>query len=422
MTRVIIMAMIATGCLTFSACGGGGGGGTTDNSTTTATGGTTPGDSPPVTAPLIAGFNFALQEGDYWEYRWDKYSYSYAQGSTSTTSLLTGRFRATLGAPITFQNTSAYPLLITGITGPPADPTKTYAPRWQYLAIKDNQILGSLDGVTFTAIFDAQSGFWPGGGFFNDLGSTVLNQATEGTITTPFNTSAYISGTAFKTGLSGSQSTCQYYPGVGNICGDSSYSYDSWEYFKPGIGPYGYYYYNTYSDCGGGFCSGATWEDMVGLVSSSLQGDTVNYILENEPNDNPSAPQTLANNQTVLGLAYPFADGWDVSGLGILLGPDIYGWSVIEDLYKFVLPLSSQPQTVKISLDFSGAAEPTTDYDIYLIDANGTYTIASGTTDNPSTTIYTEEINTLLFSGSYLIGVEAFNNTGKAEYKLTVSW
>ena len=415
--------------LFLAACGGGGGSttDTTTTDTTTDTGGgtgNTGGGTSGVTPPAIQGFDFALKEGDYWEYRWDYYSSSWAMGSSSSSTLQTGRFRAALGAPVTISGTQAFPVVISGVAGytPSSGSPVIYSPRWKYLAIKDNAFLGSTDGAVFSVIFDAQNGFWPGGGFFIDLGATALNQAQTGAVAGTRNITQYISGSAIKTGLAGSQSTCQYYPGFGTICGDSSYSFDRWEYFLPNLGPVGYYYYNTYSDCGGGFCSGATWEQMVGLVSSSLQGDTVDYVLENEPNDSPAGAQPLTNQVAVMGMAAPFAPGWDVTGKSILVGPDTYGWSVIEDLYKFTLPLSAAMKTVTITLDFSGAAGTDTDYDLYLINGTGTTVIASSTSDNVSTGIYQEQIIHSLGAGPYLVGIEAFSNGSKAEYKLNVSW
>jgi len=294
------------------------------------------------------------------------------------------------------------------------------------LAGSEQNILGSTDGTNLSIIFDAQNGFWPGGGFFVDEGTSALNQAQNSTISTVHNVTQYISGTAIKTGLSSSQSTCEYYPGVGNICGDSSYNFSQWEYFKPYVGPYGYYYYNTYSDCGGGFCSGGTWERFVGLVSSSLLGDSVDYVLENEPNDSPSSAQILSNGVAVVGEANPsFPDssaGWNVTGLGILAGPDIYNNSIIEDVYKITIPSSGTNIPVTINLDFSNISSGATpDYDLYLINSNGTSTIASSISDNTSTKNYTEQISTTLPPGTYIIGVEPFNHCD-TEYKLKASW
>lgn len=421
--------LFALTAMLLSACGGGGGsGGGTDPTTSDGTGGTggTGGNTGGGGAvqPAIPGFTVNLKTGDYWEYRWDYYSNSWAQGSSSTTSMQTGRYRVSLGTPAVIAGTQAYPVEVSGVPGyTPAGGTPViFAPRWKYLAVKDMSILGSTDGLQFSVIFDAQNGFWPGGGFFTDMGTTSLNQAQAGTVAAAKYVTQYISGSALRTGLAGSQSTCQYYPGVGNICGDSSYSFDRWEYYLPDIGPLGYYYYNAYSDCGGGFCSGATWEQMVGLVSSSLGGDTVDYVLENEPNDSAAGAQQLANGAAVKGAAWPFAAGWDVTGKGILVGADTYGWSVIEDLYKFTLPLSATTRPVTITIDFPSAAGADTDYDIYLLNGAGTSVIASGTGDNKGTGVYTETITYSLPSGPYLIGVEAFSNSTKAEYTLTVNW
>lgn len=417
----LLVIMLVAG---IASCGGGGGGGGTDPTTSDGTGGTGGGTGGGTIQPAIPGFALSLKADDYWEYRWDYYSNSWAQGSPSSSSTQTGRYRMSLGSPVVIAGTQAYPVTVTGVSGyaPSGGTAVQFAPRWKYLAVKDMTLLGSTDGAQFSVIFDAQNGFWPGGGFFADLGSTALNQAQAGTVAGVRNVTQYISGSAIKTGLAGSQSTCQYYPGVGTICGDSSYNFERWEYYLPNLGPLGYYYYNTYSDCGGGFCSGGTWEQMVGLASSSLRGDTIDYVLENEPNDSVADTQQLVNGTAVKGVAWPFASGWDVTGMGILAGPDIYNWSVIEDVYKFTLPLSPSTRTVTITIDFPSAAGADTDYDIYLLNGTGTSVIASSSGDNKATGVYQETITRSLASGPFLIGVEAFSNSANAEYDIKVSW
>ena len=419
---ILAAIVLILSAVTLLACGGGGGATDTGDTGTEDDTGVDTGDG--TVQPAIPGFTLSLKPGDYWEYRWDYYKYSYAQGGTAITARQPGRYRVTLGEPavIVSSGPQPYPVLVTGVSGPSFDETVRYAPRWKYLAVENNTLLGSIDGVQFSVIFDAQNGFWPGGGFFKDLGTTSLNQAAAGTVETARYGTQLISGSAYKTGLSGSESTCQYYPGIGTICGDSSYSYDQWEYYLPDIGPLGFYYYNSYSDSGGNFYSTATWEQMVGLASSSLRGDTVDYVLENEPNDSVAGAQELANGVAVKGSAWPFAPGWDVTGLGILAGPDIYNWSVIEDVYKFTLPLSLSNRTVTITIDFPSAAGADTDYDIYLLNGTGTSVIASSTSDNKGTGVYTESITWSLPSGPFLIGVEAFSNGANAEYDLKVSW
>ena len=62
----------------------------------------TNGDDDAVSEPAISGFDYDLQTGNFWEYRWDYYKNSYAMSSGSTTTDA-GRFRLTLGSTTTID-------------------------------------------------------------------------------------------------------------------------------------------------------------------------------------------------------------------------------------------------------------------------------------------------------------------------------
>ncbi len=190
---------------------------------------------------------FSFQEGDFWEFEWDYYRQRFRQDTGTSTTEDSGGFTVTLGSPREIGGVTAYEMHISGDAG-------EFAPRWEYLAYADNIMYGSLQGLTLQTIFDPVTLAWVGGGFFAALDAESLVVAEDGYITND-----YISGPAIKAGNSASQDRCEYFGGdVGTICGDSSYNWDENEYYREEVGPVGYYYYSTYSDCGGGFCTSQT--------------------------------------------------------------------------------------------------------------------------------------------------------------------
>jgi hypothetical protein len=58
-------------------------------------------------SPKFAGFDFALSEGDFWEYQWDSYVYSWAQGSNGSTTETEGTFRVTFRSPRVIDGVTA---------------------------------------------------------------------------------------------------------------------------------------------------------------------------------------------------------------------------------------------------------------------------------------------------------------------------
>jgi hypothetical protein len=229
---------------------------------------------------LFDGFDFALQEGDFWEYGWTTDSSSYAQGSDGSSSTSTGTLRITLGPPSSIGDVTAYAIEYSG---------SGFVPRWTHLAVSDNRLLVSNDGETFAVLFDAR-GTWPGSGFFATFSADILYTATEGTLT-----NEYYDGPALVVQQSNESGQCEYFSDVGTICGsDTQESFDEREFYLEGVGPVGYSYSSSYSSCGGGFCSGSSTSHELGLVASSLRGDSVDYDLEVEPNDAPSEAQALS--------------------------------------------------------------------------------------------------------------------------------
>jgi hypothetical protein len=409
--------------LIFMSCGGGGGGGGTNGTGDNGTG-ENQGDT-----IKYQGFNFSLNQGDFLEYGWDYY-YSSSSGSSSSFSDQAGAFRITLGAPVTIGGVNFYAVNLTGITGAKdaSDESYSFAPRWKYIAIDNNKVLGSTDGVQTSVIFDAGKGYWAGGGFIKTFPSDKLIQATG---PTSLVTNDYItSSDALKVSESFNQSECEYYPGIGTICGDESHDYIETEYFIPNVGLALYYYYNSAFYEGGGVYSGVTWIKHVGLVASSLRGDTVDYLLENEPNDSPSAAQAISNNAKIRGYVMRSKDS--STSLTLTLNSQIHTVPIHDWFAITITPPIEQPlrmYTVTINLDFTGCTSAT-DLDLFLFNSLRTsdsslkgYSIA----DNQQTGTRTESIQLQLGRGTYYIGVSGWsidsaNSHATAKYYLTTSW
>ncbi len=361
----------------------------------------------------FSGFDFALATGDFWEYQWDYYKSSVAQGSSPSTNNDSGRFWVVLGDPTTIQGITSYAVKLYGKS---KNTDKTFSPRWKYIAIANNQLLGSIDGTTLTPFFDALTGKWPGGGFFTTLPASTLSTGKNGSIST-YNT--FISGAAIVTGRSSSQSQCEYFPGFGTICGDSSYNYTENEYFRPSIGPVGFFYYNTYSSCGGGFCSGATWRHNVGLTASSFNSQTNPLVDEIEPNDSSVIAQSITTASPIIGnVSESTLANVGNTVIGVTYTPDSGGTvtdqPTVEDWYAFTLPSA---KTVTITMSFEGS--PTSDLDMFLIDSAVTTLFGYSVHDNVTRNEQTETITQNLAAGSYLIGVDGYQtSSGPVTYTL----
>lgn len=252
-----IFMMVFLFAVILNACGGGGGGG--DNSA--GSGGGTGGGG---TNQLVySGYNFNIATGGYWEFNWTYKYNSWAQGSESTTKYDGGNFRVTLGNPTNIQGVTAYEIVISGDSIDVDN--HNYAPRWKWLAVNSNKIIGSKDGSTLEVIFDANTGSWSGGGFFTAFSASSKCKTSAGTIDNNF-----INTTAITVSRSLSQSECEYIAGHTVCPNDTSYSLYESEYFKGGIGPVGYRFDFAIAYSGGGFNSGSSDERRLGLVATSF--------------------------------------------------------------------------------------------------------------------------------------------------------
>ena len=217
--------------------------------------------------PLISGFNFSLSTGTYWHFYWKTEDHTYVQGSSPTTDTFTGDFRVELGASIDIDGAKAFEVSTSGDS---TDEDFDYAPRWTHLAVSDNRLLGSADGIALQVIFDGMTGNWNGGGFFTSFPDETELTAGAGQIS-----NEYIDTAAQSAGRSESQSGTVYIPETGETIdtGDDDITFNENEYYKGGLGPVGYHYYYSYSSDGGGFYTSFSTKRTVGLVDSTLAAD-----------------------------------------------------------------------------------------------------------------------------------------------------
>ncbi len=392
---VVIVAMV----LSLAAWGGGGSGNPTTTTTTSTTTTTT---TTSTSGAAFSGFDFALNSGDFWEFRWDYYMNSWAQGSGGSTKTDAGRFWLVLGAADQIQGITAYEVTLYGKS---KTANKAFGPRWKYLAMNGNRLMGSTDGTSLATIFDAQAGKWPGGGFFTSLPNSKLVLAQNGTITS---NNTYISGAAIVVGQSASESQCQYFPGIGTICGDSSYNFTENEYFRGNQGPVGYYYYNTFSDCGGGFCSGATWRHNVGLTASTRTGQSNPLVQGLQSANNASTAVGISTANPVMGRIWSTSIvSSNVTQITVTIVDDngvthSNYQTYVEHWYSFSLPSTT---TVTLTLSFEGSPSDT-DLDMFLVNAGMTTLYSYSVHDNPVSKDQHEKITVNLPAGTYRIGVD----------------
>jgi hypothetical protein len=405
--------------------------------------------------PEIEGFNFPLQQGDFWEFGWD-YSHTYTSAHSSSSGKYNSTFRVTLGAPMTVNGTTFYEMLISGNTV--AGDRANVKPNGKYISVSDNKIL-VLDsgGANQQTLFDGQTGFWPGSGFFAQFPESTLFTATLSTISND-----YINSAAYKVSESDSSSQCQYFPGIGNICGgDYNENMDEREYYYEGVGPVGYYSHFSMSDWSspdGGWSASNTTN--IGLTASSFRGDSVDYVLEvepnneidaataitlpakvrgdneseddlggtttvslemtsvdeTEPNNSPSAPQTVAPSSAISGDTENGDANYAVE-IPAYGGVTAYT-ATFEDWFQVTLGSSSK---LDVTLDFAGTGA---DLDLYLFSFSGSNLIiqARSIEDNVADATSSEMISKSLSSDTYYVAVDAYKtDSGRADYDLAIS-
>ena len=392
----------------------------------------------PAMAQPYPGFSLALFEGVFWDFQWD-YDYDYVSSFGPDSEQDSGTFRVRLGSPILINGITAYEVQVTGKSK--AAGSTELGPRWRYLASVNNQILGSTDGATLVILFDGQTGRWPGSGLFSAYSSNKLFVAQASQIS-----NNYINEPAIAVSQSSSSSQCEYFPGVGTICGgDYSTSDIKTEYYKGGIGPVGHYKYFAISDMTNQYWWSSTTTIHVGLVASSLRGDKVFHVFEKEPNDFPAGAQIAIIGGGIKGFAsdtdqgtlmtlsqtaeiepndHPQQTGQALT-LPTLINGDIkeddgatvinfqYGGQTwqrrIEDWYTFTL--TSQTR-VQVELNHQG---PTgAEIQLYLFRDTGTTSMGQmwcfEEIQSPTTTV--RSVDCVLDAGKYLIAVDDWDAGG----------
>ncbi len=408
---------------------------------------------------IFPGFGFTLQEGDFWEYGWDL-ERQYVDAYTTSTTEDSSEFRITLGEPILIDGIQSFPTIYSGN----GDYVKGHC---THVAVQNDKVYCSPDGEILIDTFDANDGLMIGYGFFTTLNETALFQVQPGQISNDYiNTDAYVSS------ISTESSNCEYYEDFGTtICGGE---YDETsilkEYYIEGIGPIGAYYYKA--------VAGTDWfsnrTTNIGLLSSSLRGDDVDYDFEIEPNnllanatkilwyqpmvgqrpimkgenwgevefggertfsfvdptievednDSPSDGQYLmALPARVTGFSTSYYD--ESFTIDIIDVPGLPNYSpTIEDWYRFHLPF---PATLAIDLDFPHNNFMKPDIDLFLVSTSDNWTTATihafSVVDNPASEIYSESIEVTVGAGYYYIGVELSRlqgYSGSVPYSLNI--
>jgi hypothetical protein len=360
------------------------------------------GVAPPV-GPAFSGFNFTFTTGNFWEYRWD-YDYSNSEGGFDAD---TGKFWVVLGPATTIQGINAYALQIYGKSKKrESSSTRSFGPQWRYIAINNNRIMGSSDGLTLKTIFDAQTGKWAGGGFFTSFPNNLI-VAQAGTINSA---NPFISGSAVVIGRSANQSLCEIIEGQQICTGSYSQSLREYEYYRPSIGPVGYYYSNsTYFPDPPPMTF--NWEHHVGLAASSFTGQTNPLVSENEPDDSAATARSITTTNPIFGtVSQSTLANQGNSVITVNVVPDggtlISYQTTVEDWYSFTLAAT---RIVTITLSFEERSDA--DLDLFLMNSAGTALAATNSYsihDNLDRNDQHEVIRVNLAAGSYRIGVDGY--------------
>jgi len=402
------------------------------------------------------GFDFALQEDAFWEYNWD-YEYQYFDANTTNITQESSKFRITLGEPTTINGIQSFPIIFSGNGNYVKD-------HCTHLAVQNDKIYCSPDGGSLINIFDADDGNMIGYGFFSTLNESALFEVQSGQISND-----YIDTDAYVISQSSETSNCEYYPGIGNVCGsDYDETLIKREYYKENIGPIGAYHYTGFS--GDSWFSNSTRN--IGMVSSSLRGNSVDYDLEIEPNNYITNATKIFWHEPIVGQRPKMkGDNWDEDNFGgvrtfsfveptveiedndipdhgqyfttlpikvtggIFQTDNSYSIDItgvpglpnyratFEDWYRIHL---FDSKTIEIRLDFpppNAYVKPDIDLFIMSIAGNSATIHDFSTLDNPANGTYSESITVTLNSGTYYIGIDLYElqgSSGSVAYTLNL--
>lgn len=311
-TSLLLLLLLMTTAVAFSACGDSVPEAQLDSRTpgTSGTPGITGSSTPPDTTGSASSVRPAvspppsptpkpvlkhpdmvldLKPGDFWDFRWEFSDQSCSQGRGCSTGTDEGVFRVTLGASRTISETAMFPVSVTG-KHLADDGAVDLAPDWKFIGVADTRLLAS-DGFSLTTIFDALDGEWTGSGFFSRFGDRETHVARPTSIGTQSfaEWGGVRSGPAISVVRSDSESMCEVIEGRRICPRDQAFSVAETQYYREGVGPFGYNHRFSASFSGGGFFSSNATEETVALVASSFRGD----VIEPTPIPVPPSPTPL---------------------------------------------------------------------------------------------------------------------------------
>jgi hypothetical protein len=218
----------------------------------------------------IAGFDLQVGEGSWWEYLAasdDSYIFDTGNGSDHAVST----YVLKLGAPTTIDGDVAYPVsrqvVASACSSNPGSctPAATGAwaawTTWPYLSFAGQRIRGSTDGLTYSVLFDANTGIWRASshGLFGDFPSSDDTRIA----------SQQSGDTYWHVQETNSSTNCDNIPGYGTVCsGSGDLSNAAGESYDPSLGCVQSYYFGQTSGSSGS--SSASRQTT--LVGSSLSG------------------------------------------------------------------------------------------------------------------------------------------------------
>lgn len=254
------------------------------------------------TLPTLTGYQLALNKGDYWEFYWNNEGYTswWASYGTNTTNTEDSGFvTITLGNPITVSGKTLFSVSITG------DIPKYWEDSfWTALGVDGNSFIGSKNNVTVETIINGDNSKSEAS-FFLKYSVPLEIKTSSISATTPVSYTT----TGHKATYSSSYDDTIYLPGYDPFKGDEA-THNISEYYKPGVGPVGFYLYDYLKD----YADSSSWTTIrniwnFSLVSTSLTSDD-NFVFPQPPwkvfSDMPQAkiaPDAVVANNTIYLMA-----------------------------------------------------------------------------------------------------------------------
>ena len=237
--------------------------------------------SPEPDPPLFTNYDIELSEGDFWRFRWEWTDRSCSQGSGCSNTDDTGVYQVTLGKPTHVNGVTMFEVASIGdsdyIDG---QNTHSFTPEWKYIGVDGHRIVvtNSVSGAsTPVTLFDAQVGVWAGSSFFSGrFSDDLLIQANPGQLSSGHlftDWDGVEPGPWHFVRSADSGGECSLFDGRILCPTEEKFDFTQNEYYRPGIGPFGYQYTFSASFSGGGFSSNFASEERVALIASSFQGD-----------------------------------------------------------------------------------------------------------------------------------------------------